>query len=111
MISRVKNHLSQNYLLYLIFLVMFFLVLIALQNNEINNSGLSQKQRYEVNEMIKNAESPNDNRKLIVFLVGLVIIGMILLYNFVLIKDMKKHEGILKRVNRQKQKNTKQGQI
>ena len=93
--TNVKKHLKENYPMYLIFVTMFFLVLIALQNHGLKNSGLSRKQRDEVNEMIKNAEMPKNNRKFIFYIIGAIIVAIILFYKFVLLRQQKIHQKII----------------
>lgn len=100
--STIKKHLRENYLMYLVFLTIFVLVLVALQNNGLKRSGLSQKQRDEVNEMIHNAEMPKNNRIMIYFTMVLVIGGM-LFYYFILKPEKVKHQRIIQNLVKQKQ--------
>ena len=92
--STIKNHLRENYLMYLVFFTIFVLVLVALQNNGLKRSGLSQKQRDEVKEMIQNAEMPKNNR-IMIYLIMVIVIGGMLFYYFILKPEKVKHQRIL----------------
>ena len=102
--STIKKHLRENYLMYLVFLTIFVLVLVALQNNGLKRSGLSQKQRDEVNEMIQNAEMPKNNR-IMIYLIMVIVIGGMLFYYFILKPEKVKHQRILQNLEK-KQRQT-----
>lgn len=97
--STIKKHLRENYLMYLVFLTIFVLVLVALQNNGLKRSGLSQKQRDEVNEMIQNAEMPKNNR-IMIYLIMVIVIGGMLFYYFILKPEKVKHQRILQNLEK-----------
>ena len=102
--STIKKHLRENYLMYLVFLTIFVLVLVALQNNGLKRSGLSQKQRDEVKEMIQNAEMPKNNR-IMIYLIMVIVIGGMLFYYFILKPEKVKHQRILQNLEK-KQRQT-----
>ena len=92
----IKKHLKENYIMYLIFITMFLIVLVAFQNRSSpKNDGLSQRERDQVKQLIKNAELPKNNRNIMFWLAVFVILFMILLYNFVIKKEMETHLKII----------------
>lgn len=90
----VKKHFKNNYLMYLIFIAIFLIVLVALQNYSIRNDGLSRRERDQVKQLIENADLPKNNRNILFWLAVLIIVCMIFLYNFVMKKDMEIHRNI-----------------
>jgi len=92
--ASVKKHFKDNYLMYLIFIAIFLIVLVALQNYSIRNDGLSQRERDQVKQLIKNAELPKNNRNILFWLAVFIILFMIFLYNFVMKRDMEIHTKI-----------------
>lgn len=107
--STIKKHLKENYLMYLVFLTIFVLVLVALQNNGLKRSGLSQKQRDEVEEMIQNAEMPKNNR-IMIYLIMVLVIGGMLFYYFILKPEKVKHQRIIQNLVKKRGKSTGQQQ-
>jgi len=98
--ASVKKHFKDNYLMYLIFIAIFLIVLVALQNHSIRNDGLSQRERDQVKQLIKNAELPKNNRNMLFWLAVFIIVFMIVLYNFVMKRDMEIHKEIKQTVKK-----------
>ena len=98
--ASVKKHFKDNYLMYLIFIAIFLIVLVAMQNYSIRNDGLSRRERDQVKQLIKNADLPKNNRNILFWLAVFIILFMIFLYNFVMKKDMEIHRNIKQTVKK-----------
>lgn len=96
----VKKHFKDNYIMYLIFIAIFLIVLVALQNYSIRNDGLSRRERDQVKQLIKNAELPKNNRNILFWLAVFIIVFIIVLYNFVMKRDMEIHKEIKQTVKK-----------